>query len=74
MITFAELVETIDSLSEDERDQLWAILKKKKEQEILNASNQALKEYEEGKAISLSSPEEITSFFKNLTKDDHQFQ
>lgn len=74
MITFAEIVETIDHLSEDEIDELRLILRKKKEQEILKASNEALKEYEEGKTISLSSPEQITEFFNNLNKDDNQFQ
>lgn len=74
MVTFAELVETVEHLSEDERDELGIILRKKKEQEILKASEEAIKEYEEGKTISLSSPEEITEFFKDLMKDDHQFQ
>lgn len=30
MVSFAELVETVEHLSEDERDELWAILRKKK--------------------------------------------
>lgn len=41
MITFAELVETVEHLSEDERDELGAILRKKKEEEILKASKDA---------------------------------
>jgi len=69
MVTFAELVETVDHLSGDEIDELREILRKKKEQEILDASRQAQKEYEEGKTISLSSPEEIKSFFNNLMNE-----
>ncbi len=71
MVTFAELVETVEHLSEDEIDELRAILRKKKEQEILEASKEALKEYEEGKTISLSSPKEIIEFFKSLSEDGH---
>lgn len=56
MVSFAEIVETVDHLSEDEIDELRAILRKKKEQEILEASEEALKEYKEGKTISLKLP------------------
>lgn len=66
MITFEEIVETVERLSEDERDELGAILRKKKEEEILKASEEAMKEYEEGKTLSLRSPEEIKSYFNNL--------
>ena len=31
MITFAELVEAVEHLSEDESDELWRILRKKKQ-------------------------------------------
>ena len=34
MASFAEIVETVDHLSEDEIDELRAILRKKKEQEF----------------------------------------
>lgn len=70
MVTFAELVETVEHLSEDEIDELREILRKKKEQEILEASKEALKEYEEGKTISLSSPEEIKKYFNNLMNEN----
>lgn len=70
MVTFAEIVKTVENLSEDEIDELRAILRKKKEQEILEASKEALKEYEEGKTISLKSPEEIKKFFNNLVNEN----
>ncbi len=70
MVTFAELVETVKHLSEDEIDELRAILRKKKEQEILEASKEALKEYEEGKTISLKSREEIKRFFNKLMNEN----
>lgn len=70
MVTFTELVETVEHLSEDEIDELREILRKKKEQEILEASKEALKEYEEGKTISLSSPEEIKKYFNNLMNEN----
>lgn len=70
MVTFAELVENIHHFSEDEIEKLREILKNKKEKEILEASKQALKEYEEGKTISLSSPEEIKKFFINLVNEN----
>ncbi len=71
MVTFAELVKTVEHLSEDEIDELREILRKKKEQEILKASKVALKEYEEGKTISLKSPEEIKIFFNEMINDNH---
>ena len=71
MITFAELVEKVEHLSEDEIDELREILRRKKEREILEASNNALKEYEEGKTISLKSPEEIKSFFNEMMNDNN---
>lgn len=71
MVTFTELVETVEHLSEEEIDELREILRKKKEQEILKASKEALKEYEEGKTISLKSPEEIKKFFNEMINDNH---
>lgn len=71
MVSFAEIVETVDHLSEDEIDELRAILRKKKEQEILEASEEALKEYKEGKTISLKSPEDIKNFFNEIMNDNH---
>lgn len=68
MITFAELVETVEHLSEDERDELGAILRKKKEEEILKASKDALKEYEKGKTIALSPLKKLKSISIILVK------
>ena len=75
MVTFAELKERVEHLSGDEIDELREILRKKaiekKEQEILEASKLALKEYEEGKTISLKSPEEIKGFFNKMMNDNN---
>jgi hypothetical protein len=71
MITFAELVEKVEHLSEDEMDELREILRKKNERELLEASKEALKEYEEGKTISLKSPEEIKKFFNEMLNDNN---
>jgi len=66
MVTFAELVEAVEHLSEDERDELSLILARRKQAELLKASEEARKESEEGKTVVLSSPEEIKSFFEKL--------
>lgn len=71
MVTFAELVETVDHLSGDEIDELREILRKKKEEEIFKAVEDARKESEEGRTIVLSSPEEIKSFFQKMMKDEN---
>jgi hypothetical protein len=71
MVSFAQIVGTVDHLSKDEIDELRAILRKKKEQEILEASEEALKEYKEGKTISLKSPEDIKNFFNEIMNDNH---
>jgi hypothetical protein len=47
MITFAELVEKVEHLSEDEMDELREILRKKKEKEIIKAVEEARKESSE---------------------------
>ena len=70
MITFAQLVESVEHLSVDEMDELWAILRRKKEEDILKKSEEARKESEEGKTVVLSSPEEIKLFFEQLMKDE----
>jgi hypothetical protein len=71
MVTFAELVKTVEHLSEDEIDELREILRRRKEEEILKASAEATKEYEEGKTVSLKSPEEIEKFFNSFINDNH---
>lgn len=70
MVTFEELVKTVEHLSEDERDELRDILRRKKEQEIIEAVAEARKESAEGKTVVLSSPEEIESFFKKMINDE----
>ena len=62
MVSFAEIVATVDHLSDDEIDELRAIPRKKKEQEILEASEEALKVDKDGKCISSKSPEDIKNF------------
>lgn len=69
MVTFAELVETVEHLSEDEIDELRNILRKKKEQEVVEAVEAARKESHEGKTIVFSSPEEIKTYFEKIMKD-----
>ncbi len=74
MPTFAELVENVDQLSMNEMREMREILDKrlveKRRQEILDASEQAMKDYEEGKTISLNSPEEMKKFFNDLLNDN----
>ena len=75
MVTFSELVETVEHLSQEEMEELRDILRKKlmekREQEILKASEDASREYEEGKTISLSSPQEIKSYFNDLMNENN---
>lgn len=71
MVAFTELVETVEHLSEDEIDELREILRKKKEQELLKASEEALKEYREGETVSFKSPEEIKKFFNEMINGNH---
>ncbi len=63
MPTFPDLVEEVVLLSKEEMEELRGILNKKlverRRQEILTASEEAMKEYEEGKSISLKTPQEI---------------
>lgn len=70
MVTFAELVKTIDHLSEDEMEELREILRRKKEEEIFKAVEEARRESKEGKTVALSSPEEIKLFFEKIMKEN----
>lgn len=70
MITFAELVEKVEHLSEDEMDELREILRKKKEQELIRVVEEARKESSEGKTVVLSSPEEIKSYFEKMMSNE----
>jgi hypothetical protein len=70
MITFAELVEKVEHLSEDEMDELREILRRKREEEVFEAVQEARKESSEGKTLVLSSPEEVKSYFEKLINNE----
>lgn len=71
MITFAELVEKVEQLSEDEIEELRKILLRKNEQKILEAVEEARKESREGKTLVFSSPEEVSSYFEKVMNDEN---
>lgn len=70
MITFAELVEKVEHLSEDEMDELRQILRRKDEQNILKAVEEARKESIEGKTLAFSSVEEVKSYLEKMVNDE----
>ncbi|MBA2760998.1 MAG: hypothetical protein H0U39_03380 [Segetibacter sp.] len=74
MPTFSGLVEEVVLLSKEEMEELRGILNKKlverRRQEILTASEEAMKEYEEGKSISLKTPQEIKKYFTEIFNED----
>lgn len=70
MITFAELVEKVEHLSEDEMDELREILRQKNEQKILKAVEEARKESCEGKTLVFSSAEEVKFHFEKMINDE----
>ena len=70
MITFAELVEKVEQLSEDEMDELREILRRKNEQKILKAVEEARKESREGKTLAFSSLEEVKSYFQKMINNE----
>ena len=73
MPTFAELVDNVVLLSKEEMEEMRRILNRKlislKEQEILNAVEEAKREQEEGKTIVLSTPEEIKTYFEKMLEN-----
>jgi len=73
MPTFAELVDNVVLLSKEEMEEMRRILNRKlislKEQEILNAIEEAKREQEEGKTIVLSTPEEIKTYFEKMLEN-----
>ncbi len=69
MVTFAEIVETMDHLSSEEIDELREILRRRKEEEIFKAVEEVRQESKEGKTVKFSSPDEIKAYFEKLTKD-----
>ncbi|HEX8460722.1 MAG TPA: hypothetical protein VF623_04810 [Segetibacter sp.] len=70
MVTFAELVESVENLSKEEMVEMKRIMERKwmdiREQEIIEAVEEARRESEEGKTVVLSSPQEIKSFFDKM--------
>jgi len=70
MVTFAELVESVENLSKEEMVEMKRIMERKRmnirEQEIIEAVEEARRESEEGKTVVLSSPQEIKSFFEKM--------
>ncbi len=74
MPTFSDLVDEVVLLSKEEMEELRGILNKKlverRRQEILTASEEAMKEYEEGKSISLKTPHEIKKYFTEIFNED----
>jgi uncharacterized protein (DUF488 family) len=74
MPTFSDLVDEVVLLSKEEMEELREILNKKiverRRQEILIASEEAMKEYEEGKSISLKTPQEIKKYFTEIFNED----
>jgi hypothetical protein len=74
MPTFSDLVDEVVLLSKEEMEELRGILNKKlverRRQEILTASEEAMKEYEEGKSISLKTPQEIKKYFTEIFNED----
>ncbi len=73
MPTFAELVDTVYNLSKEEIEEMRRILDKKlislKEQEILDAIEEAKRDREEGKTIVLTTPEEIKGYFEKILEN-----
>ncbi len=73
MPTFAELVDTVYNLSKEEMEEMRRILDKKlislKEQEILDAIEEAKRDREEGKTIVLTTPEEIKGYFEKILEN-----
>lgn len=73
MPTFADLVDSVDNLSKEEVEEMRRILDRKlielKEQEILEALEEAKRDRIEGKTITLSSPEEIKDWFNKILEN-----
>lgn len=73
MPTFAELVDNVVHLSIEEMEEMKGILNRKlaekKRQELYEASEEAMKEYKEGKSITLSTPEEIRKYFTDIMNE-----
>ena len=69
MVTFAEIVKTVEHLSEDEIDELREILRRRKEEEIMHAVEEVRQESKDGKTLSFSSTDQVKEHFEKLIKD-----
>jgi len=73
MVTFAELVETVEHLSKEETQEIKKIIERKwlaiRQQELVKSVEEARKESKEGKTLIMSSPEEIKSYFEKIMRD-----
>lgn len=74
MATFAEMVEELDSLSKEQLQEIKRIVERKwisiRQQEILDAVEEAKRDKEEGRTIVLSSPEEIKEYFNKILENE----
>lgn len=69
MVSFAEIVKTVEHLSDEEIDELREILRRKKEEEIFIAVEEVRQESKEGKTTIFSSPDQIKEYFEKLAED-----
>jgi len=72
--TFSDIVESIDSLDKEELKEIKRYLDQKllmiNHKELVEAVKQARKDREEGKAITLATPEEIKDWFSKLIENN----
>ena len=69
-----EIVNKVNSLSDDELNEIEIAIKKEKTErkinEILEAAKQARQESAEGKTYIASTPEEVIQWFKEVMNDE----
>lgn len=74
MVTFSELVDTLDHLSNEEMLELKRILDERwvsiRQEEILAEVAKARKESLEGKTVVLSSQEDIKEYFSKMMSNE----
>ena len=70
-----EIVKKVNTLSDEELNEIELAIKKEKAErkinEILEAAKEARKESAEGKTYIASTPEEIIQWFKDVMKDEN---
>ncbi len=73
MPTFSDLVDEVVLLTKEEMEEMRRILNRRlislREQEILDAIEEAKRDQEEGKTITLSTPEEIKNYFEKMLEN-----